>query len=178
METYASQPNFPPKAGVYAVRAGPILAQNVTNYIQQLPLTKYIPQKGFLSLLMTADGKAIGTKFGIAFSGRWVWNMKDYIDMGFMKLFDPHYLFKDFETKRFAEPLEKNELFDDEKKEEMIKVAPLREKVATMDPQTAAKTLKCEEDEIEFYERLFIIDRMGKDESYAKDVVDEFKILH
>jgi hypothetical protein len=38
---------------------------------------------------MTADRKAIGTKFGIAFTGRWVWNMKDYIDTGFMKLFDP-----------------------------------------------------------------------------------------
>lgn len=47
---------------------------------------------------MTGDGKAIGTKFGIAFSGKWVWNMKDYIDRSFMKLFDPKYLFKDYET--------------------------------------------------------------------------------
>jgi hypothetical protein len=29
---------------------------------------------------MTGDGKAIGTKFGIAFTGAWVWKMKDYID--------------------------------------------------------------------------------------------------
>lgn len=127
---------------------------------------------------MTGDGKAIGTKFGIAFAGVWVWSVKDYIDRGFMKLFDPYYLFKDYDEKRFAEPLEKNELFDDEKKEEMVKVAPLREKVATMDAKTAAKTLSCEEEEVEFYERLFIIDRMGKDENYAQDVVAEFKALH
>lgn len=44
---------------------------------------------------MTGDGKAIGTKFGISFCGKWVWNMKDYIDVGFMKLFYPDYLFKD-----------------------------------------------------------------------------------
>ena len=44
---------------------------------------------------MTGDGKAIGTKFGITFLGKWVWNMKNYIDVGFMKLFDAKYLFRD-----------------------------------------------------------------------------------
>ena len=47
---------------------------------------------------MTGDGIAIGTKFGIAFTGKWVWNMKDYIDVGFMKLFDYRYLFRDAEN--------------------------------------------------------------------------------
>lgn len=32
METYADK-NFPPKAGVYAVREGPIVAQNIANFI-------------------------------------------------------------------------------------------------------------------------------------------------
>lgn len=59
METYAEK-HFPPKAGVYAVRAGPILATNISNFIKQEALTKYVPQSGFLSLLMTGDGKAIG----------------------------------------------------------------------------------------------------------------------
>ena len=45
---------------------------------------------------MTGDGKGIGTKFGIAFAGKWVWKMKDHIDRSFMKLFDPNYLFKDY----------------------------------------------------------------------------------
>lgn len=64
---------------------------------------------------MTGDGKAIGTKFGISFAGKWVWRMKDHIDTGFMKLFDPKYLFKDYETRGFAHPLENNELFEEEK---------------------------------------------------------------
>lgn len=33
METYASS-NFPPKAGVYAVREGPFIAQNIVRYIK------------------------------------------------------------------------------------------------------------------------------------------------
>lgn len=45
---------------------------------------------------MTGDGKAIGTKFGIAFTGKWVWKMKGYIDVGFMSLFNWDYLFYDF----------------------------------------------------------------------------------
>jgi NADH dehydrogenase FAD-containing subunit len=98
METYIGQ-NFPPKAGVYAVRAGPFMARNIISYVEEgRELETYVPQRGFLALLMTADGKAIGTKFGIAFTGKWVWKMKDYIDTNFMKLFDPYYLFKDFET--------------------------------------------------------------------------------
>jgi selenide,water dikinase len=45
---------------------------------------------------MTGDGIALGSKFQIAFSGKWVWDMKDHIDRSFMKLFDPNYLFKDY----------------------------------------------------------------------------------
>lgn len=86
METYADN-GFPPKAGVYAVRAGPFIAQNVARYLKGEELLAYVPQKSFLSLLMTGDEKAIGTKFGMAWSGKWVWKMKDFIDMSFMKLF-------------------------------------------------------------------------------------------
>ena len=43
--------------------------------------------------------------------------MKDEIDRSFMKIFDPNYLFRDFKTKGYAEPLENNELFEEENKE-------------------------------------------------------------
>ncbi len=69
---------------------------------------------------MTGDGKAIGTKFGIAFVGRWVWNMKDSIDVGFMKLFYANYLFNDHEN--LTDPDEKGEQLAKEK-------APIAEKV-------------------------------------------------
>jgi len=116
MESYAEE-NFPPKAGVYAVREGPVIAQNVFNFLNSKPLDEYVPQRSFLSLMMTGDGMAMGAKFGITFSGKWVWHMKDFIDRGFMNLFDPNLLFKDYKTKSTSEPLESNELFDDEKAE-------------------------------------------------------------
>lgn len=97
--------SFPPKAGVYAVREGPFIAENVDEYIRaneegrEPQLKQYVPQTGFLSLLMTGDSEAIGQRWGISFNGPWVWYMKDYIDRSFMKIFDPHYLFRDYENK-------------------------------------------------------------------------------
>jgi len=37
---------------------------------------------------MLGDGEAVGFRFGKAIRGRWVWELKDMIDGGFMKLFD------------------------------------------------------------------------------------------
>lgn len=105
MEDYVDKP-YPTKAGVYAVRAGPYIAQNLINYIYNKPLDEYVPQTGFLSLMMTGDGMCIGAKHGITFFGKWVWELKDYIDMSFMNLFNPKYLFKDYETKGIAEPID------------------------------------------------------------------------
>ena len=156
METYAAE-NFPPKAGVYAVRAGPFIAQNVANYIQGKDMLPYVPQRSFLSLLMTGDGSAIGTKFGIAFTGKWVWNMKDFIDVGFMNLFDPMYLYKDFKTQGTKEPLENSELFDDVNAENEKVIGPLRERVKTMDAKSAGELLACGEEETEFHERFLLI---------------------
>lgn len=64
---------------------------------------------------MTGDGKAIGTKFGISFTGKWVWKMKDYIDVGFMKMFSPEYLFEDFDKLKCLKPFENNEKLEKEK---------------------------------------------------------------
>ena len=46
-----------------------------------------------------------------------------------MKLFDPVYLFKDFEKEGFKNPLDNNELFEEEKKEEVSTNQSLREKI-------------------------------------------------
>lgn len=117
MESYGDE-NFPPKAGVYAVRAGPFIAQNIIQFMKQEEMKPYVPQREFMALLMTGDEKCIGTKFGMAWSGKWVWKMKDYIDVGFMKLFQPQYLFRDYATAGMANPIENNELFGEENKAE------------------------------------------------------------
>ena len=87
---------------------------------------------------MTGDQKAIGSKFGITFVGKWVWGMKDFIDRGFMKLFDPNYLFNDFKNKGTSEPLNNNELFDDENSKLESEISHLRRKVMTIDPVEAS----------------------------------------
>lgn len=40
---YSMDKSFPPKAGVYAVREGPIIFNNIANLIEGNPLEKYVP---------------------------------------------------------------------------------------------------------------------------------------
>ena len=65
-----------PKAGVYAVRSGPILVENLTRFLGANPhsneLVTYHPQDDFLKLLMCGDGTALGFRFGFPLYGKWV----------------------------------------------------------------------------------------------------------
>lgn len=84
-------PNFdsPLKAGVYAVRAGPILIENIFKSLSCDcdSLTEYEPQDDFMKLIACGDETAIGFRFGIPLQGKWVWQLKDTIDQMFMDLF-------------------------------------------------------------------------------------------
>lgn len=51
-------------------------------------LTSYEPQVGFLSLMMTGDGRAISSWKGLSMYGRMMWWTKDKIDRSFMEKFD------------------------------------------------------------------------------------------
>ncbi len=73
-----------PKAGVHAVRQGPVLARNLRCAVRGETLDEYKPQRNMLLLLSTADRYAIGTRNGFTFEGRWVWWWKDWIDRRFM----------------------------------------------------------------------------------------------
>lgn len=75
------------KAGVYAVRQGPVLWHNLRSLAEGTPLREYRPQSGFLKLLNSGDGKAIGEYGRWSFSGRCVWKWKDHIDRAFMAKF-------------------------------------------------------------------------------------------
>ncbi len=76
-----------PKAGVYAVREGPIIADNIYAALAGEPLRSYKPQGDFLTLLNLGDGTAVGAKWGFSFGGRWVMRWKDHIDKKFMHHF-------------------------------------------------------------------------------------------
>ncbi|MGX9964030.1 FAD-dependent oxidoreductase [Roseomonas sp. F4] len=73
-----------PKAGVFAVRQGPVLAANLRAVARGRPPRPYRPQRDYLRLLSLADGTALGTRNGLVFGGRWVWWLKDRLDRGFM----------------------------------------------------------------------------------------------
>lgn len=78
-----------PKAGVYAVRQGPVLVDNLRRMLDGLGgrLREYKPQTDFLTLLNLGDGTAIGAKWGRSFEGAWVMRLKDRIDRRFMTKF-------------------------------------------------------------------------------------------
>ncbi len=78
-----------PKSGVYAVRAGPKLAENLHRAIRQQPLKAYRPQRQFLSLLMTGDKQAIASRGTFSMAGRLMWHWKNRIDQRFVELYSP-----------------------------------------------------------------------------------------
>ncbi len=76
-----------PKAGVYAVRQGPVLAENLRRALRGERLRRYRPQRGFLALLNLGERRALGAKWGVPFSGTRAWHLKDAIDRRFMRRF-------------------------------------------------------------------------------------------
>jgi len=72
------------KSGVYAVRAGPVLAANLERALAGIAPLPYRPQKRTLYLLATGPQEAIMSWSGLTASGRWVWRWKDWIDRRFM----------------------------------------------------------------------------------------------
>ncbi|MBI3838050.1 MAG: selenide, water dikinase SelD [Planctomycetia bacterium] len=79
-----------PKAGVYAVRQGPILWENLRRQLDGQRLLPYAAQKGFLKLLGTGDRRAILAYKGQSFHAAWCWKLKNRIDSQFMDKFQDY----------------------------------------------------------------------------------------
>ncbi|MEM7410231.1 MAG: selenide, water dikinase SelD [Myxococcota bacterium] len=75
------------KAGVYAVRGGPVLDANLRARLRGGALQRYRPQRDFLALLNTGNREALGAKWGFTAQGARVWRLKDWIDRRFMDRF-------------------------------------------------------------------------------------------
>lgn len=74
-----------PKAGVFAVRAGPVLARNLGLYARDKPPLAWTPQHDYLALISTGERYAVASRGWLKFEGAWVWRLKDWIDRGWMR---------------------------------------------------------------------------------------------
>ena len=73
-----------PKAGVFAVRAGPVLAANLRAAIKGEAPQPFLPKSRWLALVATGEKNAVGSYDGFAFGGAWAWYWKDRIDRRFI----------------------------------------------------------------------------------------------
>lgn len=75
-----------PKAGVFAVRMAPVLAENVLAAARGSSATRrYTPQSGFLALLSTSDGSALLHWKGVTLVSRWAHALKSWIDERYLR---------------------------------------------------------------------------------------------
>ena len=76
-----------PKAGVWAVRAGAPLAENLRRAAAGRALKAWKPQRDALAILGLGHGRAVAWRNGIAVQGRKVWWLKDRIDRRWMRMY-------------------------------------------------------------------------------------------
>jgi selenide,water dikinase len=74
-----------PKSGVYSVRHGDILDENLRNVVARTPLVRYAPQARALTILSCGGKYAIAERGGRSVEGAWVWRWKDWIDKRWMR---------------------------------------------------------------------------------------------
>lgn len=68
------------KAGVYAVRAGPPLADNLRRRALGEQLKAWRPQRRHLALISTGERYAVASRGIFKAEGVWLWKLKDWID--------------------------------------------------------------------------------------------------
>ena len=75
------------KAGVFAVRAGPVLSYNLRAALHARPLKSWRPQRQYLALVGLGGGQALASWGPFAAAGSYWWALKVMIDRRFMTKF-------------------------------------------------------------------------------------------
>ncbi len=77
-----------PKAGVFAVRAAPVLHDNLRAALSGGTRQAFKPQKHYLKLISLGGKSAVAERNGLALGGALLWQWKDRIDRKFMAQLD------------------------------------------------------------------------------------------
>lgn len=86
----ASLPMPRPRSGVFAVRAAPVLADNIERAVTGRPLRAFRAQPRALALIGLGTRRAVAARgWPVAPSGYAVWRLKQAIDERFIKRYDP-----------------------------------------------------------------------------------------
>ncbi|WP_445251471.1 MULTISPECIES: FAD-dependent oxidoreductase [unclassified Microcoleus] len=84
----AAMVNYPrPKAGVFAVRQGKPLFENLQQFLLKKPLKPFAPQEQYLGLIGTGNKRAIASRGSFMWESALLWYWKDWIDRQFMQKF-------------------------------------------------------------------------------------------
>ncbi len=84
----AAMVNYPrPKAGVFAVRQGKPLCENLQQFLLGKPLKPFAPQSQYLALIGTGNQRAIASRGNFMLESPLLWYWKDWIDRQFMQKF-------------------------------------------------------------------------------------------
>jgi selenide,water dikinase len=148
----------PSKAGVYAVRSGPVLIENLSKFLsneQQESWKAYDPQDDFLKLLVCGDGTALGFRFGFPMQGKWVFQLKDAIDLSFVNL---------FKVENLPELVE-GQPYDTSQYDATSERRP------PIEPSEAAALLKRTDNDVDFREAWDVLRDMAADKDYRESVV-------
>ena len=74
-----------PKLGVFAVRQGPVIFQNLQASLAGSPLHEYKPKKHYLYVLNLGDGTGLAVYGRLSWRGRLAWRLKHRIDERFVR---------------------------------------------------------------------------------------------
>ncbi|WP_333223553.1 FAD-dependent oxidoreductase [Microcoleus sp. BR0-C5] len=84
----AAMVNYPrPKAGVFAVRQGKPLFENLQQFLFGKPLKPFVPQEQYLGLIGTGNKRAIASRGSFMWESALLWYWKHWIDRQFMQKF-------------------------------------------------------------------------------------------
>lgn len=76
-----------PKSGVYAVRQGAVLAENLKRALRGMSMLDYVPQPASLSLISCGGKYAIASRGNWCAEGKWAWRWKDWLDRRWIRKF-------------------------------------------------------------------------------------------